>query len=220
MAKIDKVLTEVRADYVAKGGVLQASVRLNVRGDSSTYRGEVKPYALTNVLGLTIRDYVGIATHDTWWEGQYVKPLAIASDEFDATVLGGPAKIRESMEDLELVTAKPLEVFSSGKYRGKPMLTENAYGKGKAFYQAATVDLDAQKRILARPLAASGLKPVADLPDAVSRVRRGDVVIYTSSSEKEETFETSDVGEALLGAAPKDGKLTLLAYGVAVIKVK
>lgn len=208
------------SDYVAKGGVLQASVRLNVRGDSSTYRGDVKPHALTNVLGLTIHDYVGVSTHDTWWEGQYVKPLAIPSDEFDATVLGGLAKIRESMEDLELVTAKPLEVFSDGKYRGKPMLTENAYGKGKAFYQAATVDLETQKRILVRPLAAAGLEPIADLPDAVSRVRRGDVVIYTSSSEEAETFETSDGGEALLGAAPKDGKLTLPAYGVAVIRVK
>lgn len=220
MEHLDDAAAAKLSDYVAKGGVLQASVRLNVRGDSSTYRGDVKPHALTNVLGLTIHDYVGVATHDTWWEGQYVKPLAIPSDEFDATVLGGPAKIRESMEDLELLTAKPLEVFSNGKYRGKPMLTENDFGKGKAFYQAATVDLETQKRILMRPLAAAGLEPVADLPDAVSRVRRGDVVIYTSSSEREETFETSDVGEALLGAAPKDGKLTLPAYGVAVIKVK
>ena len=220
MEHLDDAAVAKLADYVAKGGVLQAAVRMNVRGDSSSYRGDVKPYALTNVLGLTIRDYVGVATHDTWWEGQYVKPLAIPSDEFDATVLGGPAKIRESMEDLELVTAKPLEVFSHGKYHGKPLLTENAYGKGKAFYQAATVDLETQKRVLARPLAVAGLRPIADLPDAVSRVRRGDVVIYTSSSEKQETFGTSDVGEALLGAAPKGGKLTLPAYGVAVIKVK
>ena len=115
------------------------------------------------------------------------------------------------------MTAKPLEVFSDGKYRGKPLLTENAYGKGKAFYQAATFDLETQKRVLARPLAVAGLRPIAELPDAVSRVRRGDVVIYTSSSEKDETFGTSDVGEALLGTAPADGRLTLPAYGVAVL---
>ena len=207
-------------DYVANGGVLHASVRLNVREDSSAYRAEVKPAALTNLLGLTIHDYVGVETHNTWWEGQYKKPLALPKDEFDATVLGGPAKIRESMEDLELVSAKALETYSNGKYRGKPLLTENVFGKGKAFYQATTVDLETQKRILARPLAAADLKPVAELPDAVSRVRRGDVVIYTSSSEKEETFPTADVGTALLGAAPSGGKLTLPAYGVAIIKIR
>lgn len=65
-----------------------------------------------------------------------------------------------------------------------------------------------------------GMIRCADLPDAVSRVRRGDVVIYTSSSEKEETFGTSDAGQALLGSAPVGGKLTLPAYGVAVIKVR
>ena len=58
------------------------------------------------------------------------------------------------------------------------------------------------------------------LQAAVRMNVRGDVVIYTSSSEKDETFGTSDVGEALLGAAPKGGKLTLPAYGVAVIRVK
>lgn len=207
-------------DYVEMGGVLHASARFNVREDSSSYRQTASPHGLTDVLGLSVREYCGIVTRQQPSFVSYKEARDLPDGKFTGMTEEGEVTVDKVMEDVELRGAKALASHPHGIYKGAPLHTEHAFGRGRAFYQTAGVDLEAQKRFLAKALAAAGLKPVADLPDSVSRIRRGNVVFYTNVLEEPVTFGTSDVGDALLGAAPAAGKLTLPAYGVTVLLKK
>jgi len=207
-------------DYVSKGGVLHAGARLNVRVDSSTFRDAAAPYNLTDVLGLSVREYCGIATREKKSFVSYQEPRDVKDGAFTGSTAEGEVTVDKVMEDVELAGATALAAFPHGIYKGAPLHTEHAFGNGRAFYQAAGVDLESEKRFLAKALAEAKLRPLADLPDTVSRIRRGNVVIYTNVRETPVTFKTSDVGTALLGSAPANGEMTLPAYGVVVLQVR
>lgn len=209
-------------DYVEKGGVAFAALRLNAREDSSANRTDAPcPKGLSDVFGLEVRESFGVRTHKKYGLGADYKPdRGGPFDRFDLDILGARGTAVGLVEEVEPKGCAVVESFSDGDLKGCPLFTEAAYGKGAAFYLAANVDLASGKRLWRKVLARAALEPIGDWPDDVARVKRGDVVVYTNVREEPVTFLTSDVGDPLLGPAPKGGQLTLPAYGVSVLKIK
>jgi beta-galactosidase len=73
---------------------------------------------------------------------------------------------------VRLDSAKALAVFEQDYYAGGPALTENRYGKGRAFY-VATRPEQGFLRMLARHLCqAAGITPVVRVPEGVELISR------------------------------------------------
>lgn len=208
--------------YVGEGGVVFAALRLNAREDSSANRTDAPcPKGLSDVFGLEVRESFDVRTHQKYGLGADYKPdRGGPFDRFDLDILGSRGTVVGLVEEVEPKGCKVVEAFSAGDLKGCPLLMESAFGKGAAFYLAANVDLESGKRLWRKVLTRAALDSVGDWPDDVARVRRGSIVIYTNVREEPVTFPTSDVGESLLGPEPKDGRITLPAYGVSVLRLQ
>ena len=62
---------------------------------------------------------------------------------------------------LSVKTAQPLAYFASQYFNDKPAVTQNAYGKGTAFYVATVAEQKAVDSIIGKAISAAGISPVA-----------------------------------------------------------
>ena len=206
------------AARVKEGATLFAALRLNCREESGIYRSTVTPTGLTDVLGLTVRDRLRVQLRTYTTEVEYKPPKDLPDDFMPIRAFGIDTAAYFTVEDVEAVSCEVLERFSSGELKGLPLLTRSVCGKGRAFYLAANLDPAGTEKALEPVLEAAGVRSPAHLPDAVSRVQRGDVIFYTNASPEPVRFRTSDVGDALLGEAAKDGVFAIPPYGVTVLR--
>ncbi len=163
--------------------------------------------------------------------------LGIWDEEIDAlppgqtnTVVGldfvhGSYTVRDLCALIHAESATVLATYTDDFYAGRPALTVNQYGQGKAYYIAARSEqrfLDDLYRAIGDDI---GLRPVidADLPEGISVTLRSDgdkdfvFVMNFSEAEAPVPLDDRDYTDMLTGEAVS-GPLVLPPFGVTVLQ--
>ncbi|MBR6706932.1 MAG: beta-galactosidase [Clostridia bacterium] len=166
-------------EYVNGGGKLLVTCFTGiVDGDDLCHLGGT-PHGLTDVLGVRDPDL------DALYPGE--ENSMVFPD-------GRAFPIREICEYPEEVTAgECLAVYGRDFYGGTPAFTENAFGKGLAWYLAGRTDEKGLDAVYARVAAKADLKRSLDepLPEGVVAVRRGDMALVCNLGGEKRELELS-----------------------------
>ena len=146
---------------------------------------------------------------------------------------GNPSSLKgeyRAVEMLDLIHAETAQVLASYKtdfYQGRPALTENSFGKGKAYYIAFRSGLDFLTDFYTRLVHDLGIAKVidTDLPEGVTAQKRSDgetdYVFLMNFSDTEKTVDLNkDVFRDMLDGTRVEGRLQLSGYGVRVLERK
>ncbi|VTR57852.1 Beta-galactosidase BgaA [Actinobacillus pleuropneumoniae] len=120
-------------------------------------------------------------------------------------------------------TAEVLAEYGSDFYKGTPVLTKNAFGKGQAYYVASSPDAQFLQGFLANLCEEQGVKPLLDTPqgvEVVERVKDGNSYLFILNHNAEEM--TFDAGSAnsfdLLGSRQVTGHVTIPGRDVMILE--
>ena len=173
------------------------------------------------------------------YPGTLKELLGIAIEEYAPLPLHGKnsIKINPNLEGFQkeyacsvwcdighATTAKILAAFGDQYFAGSPCVTENAFGKGRAYFVATRPDPDFMRDFAKRLLADQKVK-IPCLPDSVEYVRRENETyafdFYLNHSENPVEVQLPE-GESfdLLTQKPVEKALPLSRYGAAILRRK
>lgn len=123
---------------------------------------------------------------------------------------------------LEVEGAEPLAFYEQDFYAGRPALTRNSFGKGKAYYLATDVEERFISDLLKALCDEKGIRPVLETPSGVEATIRykGDKS-YTFLINHNPQAVTIDIGEnfkELISGNQVTARLELQPKGVAILK--
>ncbi|HVO57773.1 MAG TPA: beta-galactosidase [Dongiaceae bacterium] len=211
-APVQYVLSEKQAEsirnYVKNGGTFVTNFRVAVKDETSQIVKTPLPGLLRDVLGVTVKDYVPL----------YGDKVGV---KFSGELAGPDATCALWADLLTPHTAKVLANYT-GAYGEEAAITVNSFGKGKAVYIGADLDVMSLARVLRTLLAISGSKSDIEAPRGVEVTRRkaGSVewtYILNHSSETQRIPLPGRFKSALNGEA-HNAELQLQPYGVAVLQ--
>jgi beta-galactosidase len=125
---------------------------------------------------------------------------------------------------LHLEEARALAVYGGDFYAGSPVLTENAYGKGKAYYIASDPEDSFLKDFLKLLCSEGSIKPPLEAPDGVEVTQRfkGSSVFTFVLNHNNYPVEVSagaaSGGVELISGSTVKGTVRLEPKGVAIIE--
>ena len=126
-----------------------------------------------------------------------------------------------SFEKLKPETATSLATYT-GAYEGEAAITMNSFGKGKAVYIGADLDLTSLARVLRTVLAISGSSSAVEAPPGVEVTRRRagekEWVFVLNHTAKGQKVSVTGKFRAVVGNEPSDGTLSLSGYDLAVLR--
>ena len=160
------VLTQEDADclkkYVESGGTLIMGARSGYKDENAHCRMMPLPGPLSELFGITIDDYTYLSYLEqertaTW--GKDVIDMALFND-----IINPAAK-----------SCTVLATYNEDYYKGAPALTENSYGKGKAYYFGAAFSTNAAKMLLNKLNFTQTYIDIIELPECCEvAVRKND----------------------------------------------
>ncbi len=206
------VLSEAQADrirqYVRNGGVFVTSFRLGVKTQTSQIVRKPLPGFLADVMGVTVYDYAPIYSNN---------PRV----HFSSQLAGPETECGIWADILAPSGAEVLAIYSSGQYTGKPAITMNGFGKGKAVYIGADLRPADLARVLRKFSEIAGIKPVLDVPRGVEVTvrKKGSKqwVLVLNHKPEPQTISVRRVKDAISGKA-YSGSAEIPGYGVLVLE--
>ena len=195
-----------------------------------------------------IRDFVKdggtfVATYLTGWVnendlchlggfpgGELKDVFGIWSEELDSlwpqdsnsvkTADGAAYSAVEYCEVIHPKTAQTLAVYEEDYYAGMAAVTQNAYGKGTAYYIAFRDTGEFTDGFYGKLISELGLAKNIDaaLPDGVTVSRRGEYVFLQNFSGEERVTELNASYEDVINDKTIKGAVSLEKYGFAVLK--
>lgn len=136
---------------------------------------------------------------------------------------GSKAEVRDYAELLRVQEdVRILGQYDADFYQEMPAATEHPYGAGTAYYVAARMESQANRRILELLVSRSGLD-LPKLPEGVEyhvREAEGERYIFLLNPEEKEKQIDGINGTDLLTQKICDGIVKLEPYGVMVVKAK
>ena len=144
---------KIRA-FVQNGGVFVTNFRLGVKNESSQIVKTPLPGLLVDVMGATVEEYVPI------YSGKQ-------SVKFAGMLAGWAAECGIWADVLQPKGAEVLGTYTSGSYAGKPAITINNFGKGKAVYIGADVTGEGLGNLLGKLAGMAGVKQPLQAPPGV-----------------------------------------------------
>ncbi|TDD96346.1 beta-galactosidase [Actinomadura rubrisoli] len=159
-----------------------------------------------------LRDALGVVVDEFW-------PIA---DDSAVDVAFGDRVTSATLwsEWLEPGTAEPVAVYGSGPLTGRPAVTRNAHGAGRAWYVSCHLGEDIGL-VLDEALADAGVRPVLDVPAGVEATRRdgpGASYVFLLNHRAAETDLPVPDGVDLLTGTAVRGTLRLAPLGAAVLR--
>ncbi len=198
--------------FVSDGGILLAQGRLSVIDKNGKYLPHTAPCGLNDLFGINIDERSSIKSISKYGPVQYKKFENNDSkrDSVDAEINSKKVLCYDYMECIELRSSCIVHgYFSSGIFAGKPFLTENMFGQGNCFYQAAPVDNDGMCSIIKMAALKADLETINNIPGSITVTKRGNVYIFINTSNAVCEFE-SPISSA--------GNIKLKPYEVTILK--
>ena len=159
--------------HVEAGGTLVLGPFSGVTDPDERVRLGGYPASLRELLGIRIVEY---------WPIPDGVGLRVGSAELGDFTAAGWAE----WFDQAATTARVLARIEDGPLAGHPAVTVNDHGAGSAWYLATLPEAAALGRVLRRAAAGAGVEPVlANLPEGVEAVRRGDRVFVLDHRTRE-----------------------------------
>jgi beta-galactosidase len=140
--------------FVENGGILVATYHSGIVDENDLCHLGAVPHGLTDVFGLRREEIDALYDRETnsmHWNGKkYI--------------------LKELCERIIPSTANILSVYNEDFYAGEPVLCENDFGKGKAYYLAARAEQDFNNNFYKEIVQLARVKPSlnADLPIGVT----------------------------------------------------
>lgn len=176
------------------------------------------PGPLRHVLGIWSEEIDGLYDHETNY---------IQFDQNNHLGLAGEYEVRDLCELIHLEGAEALAYYGKDFYQGRPALTVNQFGKGKAYYMAARQKLAFHRDFYKKILAETGIEPVINqsLPEGVSVTARSNQTtdfVFLMNFNNRETKVMLDKKEYqnILTKAQVSNQITLAPFGVEILKRK
>ena len=145
--------------------------------------------------------------------------------EGNALRITGEYEVRELCELIHTEGAETLAVYGDDFYAGRPALTVNAVGKGKAYYIAARTDQTFQSSFYKQILKEAGINGAlqTDLPAEVTAQIRTDgvneFIFLMNFSNKTHTIRLDEHAYTdMLASDSVPCNLLLQPYGVRILK--
>mgnify|MGYP002544895123 CR=1 FL=1 len=195
-------------EYVQQGGSFLTTY----------FSGYVEDHDLVTLGGYPgrLKDILGI-----WVE----ESDALPPEENNSFVYEGKQYPAGLLCDLmHLRGAKEIASYESDFYAGMPVLTENEFGKGKAYYVGARSNEEFYKKYLGDICESLGIRPVAKTPEGIEATARyndnGEFLFLLNNTQEEKEVVMEEAGTDLLTdqVYAKGDTLTLEKYGVAIVK--
>lgn len=195
-------------EYVQQGGSFLTTY----------FSGYVEDHDLVTLGGYPgrLKDILGI-----WVE----ESDALPPEENNSFVYEGKQYPAGLLCDLmHLRGAKEIASYESDFYAGMPVLTENEFGKGKAYYVGTRSNEEFYKKYLGDICESLGIRPVAKTPEGIEATARyndnGEFLFLLNNTQEEKEIVMEEAGTDLLTdqVYAKGDTLTLEKYGVAIVK--
>jgi beta-galactosidase len=148
--------------FVARGGIFLTTFFSGIADESDGIFPGGYPGPLSRVLGLAVEELdalnPGMDNSLTVTSGSGLPPGEYSCDLWCDVV--------------RLDSAEALAVFARDYYAGGPALTENRYGKGRAFYLATRPERGFLKKLAHHLCQAAGIAPMVRVPEGVELLSR------------------------------------------------
>jgi beta-galactosidase len=162
-APVVYVLSEEQAgrirNFVQNGGVFVTNFRLGVKNEYSQIVRTPLPGPLRDVMGVTVEDYVPI----------YAGKQGV---KFSSVLAGPDGECGIWADILQPSKAEVLGTYTSDTYAGRPAITMNNFGKGRAIYIGADLTAPSLARVLQKLGALAGVEQPFELPPGVELTAR------------------------------------------------
>ncbi len=211
-APVVYVLSEAQANrirsFVENGGVFVTNFRLGAKKESSQMVRTPLPGLLRDVMGVTVEDYVPIYSGK-----QGVK--------FSSSLSGPDGDCGLWADILQPSGAEVLGTYMSGSYAGRPAVTVNSFGKGKAVYIGADLTSPSLSRVLQTLAVSAGVKQPSEVPAGVEMTVRKSggqrwILLLNHTSELRTVSIPGSFQDLLTGDLVSQ-KIDLNAYAVRVL---
>lgn len=204
--------------FVENGGTFVTTYWSGIVNESDlTFLGGF-PGPLRKTLGIWSEEI------DALHDGQH-NSVVMAKD--NALGLDGSYKAHELCDLIHTEGAEVLATYGNDFYAGRPAVTVNHFGKGKAYYVASRNEKDFQSEFFGGIIEESGVVSViaTELPKGVTAQLRTDgkqdfVFIMNFSSEQKTIELGSTQYTDMRNNTAVTGTLSMQQYGVAVLKRK
>jgi beta-galactosidase len=188
--------------FVEAGGTLVVSYFSGVVDENDSIRLGGYPGAFTDILGTRIEEFFPLLETET-----------ISLSGFGAGAAWS--------ERGTVTTATVLATYTEGPVAGSPAVTRNSFGRGTAYYVGTSLSTSGVTQLLSRVAAEVGIGPIVHAPEDVEVVVRAN---GSTSWAFVINHTTDDValsldGVELLAGIPTDGRLTVDAGAVAVVRL-
>ena len=183
--------------FVENGGILIMTYWSGVVNENDLcYLGEA-PHGLTDVLGIRRQEIDGL------YDGMENYGMPVTDALMD---MREKYTCKYLCELVEMQDAEVLMVYGADFYAGKPVLTRNCFGKGKAYYICADMEQAFYDDLYKKVAAENGVTPILkgiELPEGVeitSRRTEKEEYVFLQNWKKETVcLEISGKWDILLG---------------------
>jgi len=201
--------------FVERGGVFVATYWSGIVNESDLCFLGGFPGPLRKVLGIWSEEI------DALYEGEKNVVVLIAKNGLGLT---GRYQARELCDLIHIETAQVLAKYGADFYKGRPALTVNSFGKGRAYYIASRNDDRFHEGFYGALIRQFGLKPVlnAKLPEGVTAQLRTDgkhdfvFLLNFQPAIRKVNLGHEALTDMITGQSVK-GNVTLPAYGALVL---
>ncbi|MBL8046962.1 MAG: beta-galactosidase trimerization domain-containing protein, partial [Anaerolineales bacterium] len=170
----DSALAEKFKSYVKQGGSLIMGVRSGFKGQSSTVTSQPLPGVFRDLVRATVTDWGAL-------------PAGV-SFEIESSVpnLGGLAGtwVEALAVPPESEGARVRATYLNGPYAGKAALTENAIGKGRAWYVGWLPTVEQASAIIQQRIQRVNVARLAELPPGLIAARRGKNLVLMNFTDE------------------------------------
>lgn len=175
----DEALAQTLSRYVQQGGVLLMGVRSGFKTPTNLVTDQPLPGVFRPLLGTVVTDWHSLPSGVAYDLGSGIPGLEGAASLWaEALQPDWPPPKGGSV-------AGPLASYTGGPFAGRPALTERMFGAGRALYLGWFPALDQARALLAYLADKVGLERIADLPEGVVAVRRGEKTVLFNFTERD-----------------------------------